>query len=175
VLNIKPRDRESRDRSKENIRREVCAGCDAGETDRCGYAIRNIRHPAMLPIPVRENRRDRKAHHRVTRWKAAALSQGPAIALEKRIGIFAVQGNIRWAQPTRDRLRNDHQDRIVNHGFPGKQTGSLSVRVLANQAHHVKRRRNRGDHPLPIPCFPVRGPNPERNPSVENTASSGDP
>jgi hypothetical protein len=128
VQNVEARNRESRGRPKENIRREVRAGCDAREADRCRDAIGHVGNPTMFAVAMRENRRNRKCHHCVARRETASLSQRPATALEKSVGILSIHGNVCRPLPPRNRLRNDHQNCVIDIVQEiGRQFANVSV------------------------------------------------
>ena len=125
----------------------------------------------MLPVPVREDRRNRKAHHRVSGREAAGFSQRPAMALEKCVGVIAVHGNIGRPQRSRDGLRNHREYRVIDDCFPRQQTRRRPVRILTQQAHSVKCRGDYRDYSARHGAA-ERDLNSERHLSVENMALS---
>jgi len=61
------------------------------------------------------------------------------------MGIISIHRDVRRPLPPCDRLGYDHQNRVVDHRFARQQAGRLPIRIVPQQADHIKCSRNCGD------------------------------
>ena len=95
----------------------------------------------MSPVPMGDDRRNRKRRNGVAGWKAAVRANRRAFAVEPRIPIIAVRGEIGRALSSIDNLENRCYDLSIGHSFAGEQGRVLHLAVFPDQADSVKRYR----------------------------------
>ncbi len=136
--------RESQCRPQEHIRWEVRLGRHPGKADCARRAVCHPWHPAMLPITMREHRRNGKRRCRVTGRKARARAAEVFMTAEKCIGEIASRRDVRRTQPPRRHLHHNVHDGAIGVSFAGKQRGMFRVRIVAEMSHYQKRCGNNG-------------------------------
>src|SRR5260370_13927828 len=118
----------SRRRPTEDIAWEVRLRRSPEKTDWPRPAVCHPRHPAMLPITMREHGRNGKRCCRVTGRKARACAAEAFMTAEKCIGEIAIRRDVRRTQPPRRHLHHDVHDGAIGVSLAGKQRGMFGVR-----------------------------------------------